>query len=700
MKNLIRLKESRAVRPVVSAKQLGRVYLTAVLAAAVLVLTAAVLTAGAVAAGHTGAVVKLGQSSLGRILVDSHGRTLYLWAHDKRGKSTCYGACATYWPPLITRGKPRAISGARSGLVGTTRRRDGKLQVTYHGHPLYRFSLDGRAGQTAGEGLSDFGGRWYAVSAAGNAVGKPTGYSQRSYSQRVHAKLRHGLLTIEGTDVSDRIALRLKAGRPDILQVDVGDDGSADFSFERKHVRQIAVDARSGDDLVRIDEANGVFTDTIPTALNGGDGNDNLAGGSGAETLLGGDGNDTVDGNKGSDLALLGAGDDTFVWDPGDGSDTLEGQEGADTMLFNGANVPERVALSANGNRLTFLRDPGRVTMDTAGVETVDFNALGGVDIVSVDDLTGTDVDHVNVDLAGSLGGVIGDGATDRVSVSGTTAADAIGVDGDPSIVTVSGLSTVVAIQHQDPTDVLDVQGLGGDDAISAAPLAAQSVALVLDGGDGNDTLAGGKGIETLLGGDGNDSVDGNGGNDAALLGAGDDTFVWDPGDGSDTIEGGDGADTMLFNGANGAEKVELSANGNRLKFTRDVAAITMDTNGVERVDFDALGGADLVTVNDLSGTDVNDVNVDLAGTLGGTTGDGQADRVVVNGTNGDDTIKVSGDAADVTAKGLAPLVGILHTEAANDRLEINTLAGTDTVDSAGLAAGAIQLFVDGLLVP
>src|SRR5437763_8683975 len=283
MKNLIRLKESRAVRPVVSAKQLGRVYLTAVLAAAVLVLTAAVRTAGAVAARHTGAVVKLGQSSLGRILVDSHGRTLYLWAHDKRGKSTCYGACATYWPPLITRGKPRAISGARSGLVGTTRRRDGKLQITYHGHPLYSFSLDGRAGQTAGEGLSDFGGRWYAVSAAGNAVGKPTGYSQRSYSQRVHAKLRHGLLTIEGTEASDKIALRLRAGDPGTLEVDVGDDGSADFSFKRNKIVKIDVDARAGDDLVRIDDSNGAFTDTSPTTIDGGDGNDTLAGGRGSE---------------------------------------------------------------------------------------------------------------------------------------------------------------------------------------------------------------------------------------------------------------------------------------------------------------------------------------------------------------------------------------------------------------------------------
>src|SRR5204862_4425702 len=115
------------------------------------------------------------------------------------------------------------------------------------------------------------------------------------------------------------------------------------------------------------------------------------------------------------------------------------------------------------------------------------------------------------------------------------------------------------------------------------------------------------------------------GGNDAALLGAGDDTFVWDPGDGSDTIEGGDGIDTMRFNGASIAEQVDLSANGNRLRFFRTQANITMDTAGVERVDFNALGGADAVRVGDLTGTDVGSVNLDLASTLGGAEGDGQA---------------------------------------------------------------------------
>ena len=101
-------------------------------------------------------------------------------------------------------------------------------------------------------------------------------------------------------------------------------------------------------------------------------------------------------------------------------------------------------------------------------------------------------------------------------------------------------------------------------------------------------------------------------GNDIAFLGAGDDTFVWNPGDGNDTVEGQAGTDTMQFNGANIAEKIDLSANGGRLRFTRDIANIVMDTNDVEHVNFHALGGADTITVNDLTGTDVTDTTIDL----------------------------------------------------------------------------------------
>ena len=103
----------------------------------------------------------------------------------------------------------------------------------------------------------------------------------------------------------------------------------------------------------------------------------------------------------------------------------------------------------------------------------------------------------------------------------------------------------------------------------------------------------------------------------------GDDTFVWNPGDGSDTVEGQDGTDTLLFNGANVNENIDITANRGRVRFTRDVANITMDLNGIEHIDFNALGGADNITVGDLTGTGVTQVAIDLAATPGSGVGDG-----------------------------------------------------------------------------
>ncbi len=154
-----------------------------------------------------------------------------------------------------------------------------------------------------------------------------------------------------------------------------------------------------------------------------------------------------------------------------------------------------------------------------------------------------------------------------------------------------------------------------------------------------------------------------------------------------------------MFNGAAASETVDLSANGDRLRFFRQPANITMDTHGVERVLFNALGGADSVTVNDLAGTDVTSVDLDLAGALGGTTGDGQIDHVVVNGTDGNDAFTVAGAAGDVSVSGQAPTVELLHAEA-TDQLDFVTFGGIDTLGTGGLAAGAIQLFFDGVPVP
>jgi predicted lipoprotein with Yx(FWY)xxD motif len=114
-------------------------------------------------------------TSLGRILVNSRGHTLYLFEKDKHGKSACTGQCPTFWPPLIATAKPRAGAGARTSLLGTTKRSDGRLQVTYNHHPLYTFVKDTKKGQTNGEGVNAFGAEWYGVSPAGAKVEKAGG---------------------------------------------------------------------------------------------------------------------------------------------------------------------------------------------------------------------------------------------------------------------------------------------------------------------------------------------------------------------------------------------------------------------------------------------------------------------------------------------------------------------------------------------
>jgi predicted lipoprotein with Yx(FWY)xxD motif len=129
---------------------------------------------GAPATGSSGSSgkgsVALASSTLGKILVDGKGRTLYLFEADKGSSSTCDGACASAWPPLTTTGKPTAGSGVSASKLGTTKRADGTTEVTYNGHPLYTYSGDTASGQTTGQGSRAFGAEWYVLSAAGNTV--------------------------------------------------------------------------------------------------------------------------------------------------------------------------------------------------------------------------------------------------------------------------------------------------------------------------------------------------------------------------------------------------------------------------------------------------------------------------------------------------------------------------------------------------
>jgi Ca2+-binding RTX toxin-like protein len=468
----------------------------------------------------------------------------------------------------------------------------------------------------------------------------------------------------------------------------------APFFLDIGTTENLVVNANGGGDVIT---AGNGLANLIQLTLDGGDGNDTITGGDGNDTLIGGNGNDVITGGRGNDVALLGTGNDTFVWNPGDGSDTVEGQDGFDTLQFNGANVNENVNISANGSRVRFTRDVGNVTMDINGIERINFVALGGLDNIVVNNLAGTGVSQVAIDLSGTPGSNVGDGASDSVTVNGTAGNDTVQVSGVGGFVTVAGLPASVTLAGAEgANDRLIIDTLGGNDVISAAGLQAGTVQLTIDGGAGNDTITGSDGNDILIGGDGNDTITGGRGNDTATLGNGNDTFVWNPGDGSDIVEGQAGTDTLVFNGANVAENIDISANGSRARLFRNVGNVTMDLNGVEHIQLAALGGADTITVNDLSGTDVKQVAIDLSGTPGSGQGDGTADTVIVNGTAGDDHISVVSSGSSIVVNGLSAQVTINGAEPGNDSLVINGLAGNDVIDASRLHSGLASLTVNG----
>ena len=369
-----------------------------------------------------------------------------------------------------------------------------------------------------------------------------------------------------------------------------------------------------------------------------------------AARIFGGTGDDVLTGGSGNDQLFGQAGNDTLQGKGGD--DTLYGGEGNDTLI-GGAGDDQ--------------------AFGTAGDDQLIWNPGDGSDLNEGGD--GSDAVVVN-------GGGVGE--TFTAAANGTR-------------VRFDRVNPLPFNLDIGTSEQLALNANGGDDSFTASGDLASLIALTVDGGTGNDRINGGNGNETLIGGDGNDFVDGNGGSDTAFLGSDNDTFQWDPGDGSDTVEGEAGQDALVFNGANLAEKFDLSANGSRARLVRDIGHVTMDLNGVEAVDTNALGGPDTVTVSDLSGTDVTEANVNLAGALGSSAGDRVADSVTVNGTEGADDLKLSGAQPDgVTIAGLPALVRVTGTDGPSDALMVNALGGDDTVDASGLDSGVVSLTLDG----
>jgi hypothetical protein len=313
----------------------------------------------------------------------------------------------------------------------------------------------------------------------GGTAGAAEGHNTHS---RGSAVVVHDTLKVNGTNGRDALALRLAAGDPNTLEVDFGDDGSADRRFDRSTFTAIEVRLLAGSDRFRVDQVNGAFADESLTVF-GGSGDDTLDGGDGVEVFYGETGSDAVDGNRGNDTGILGSGRDSFRWDPGDGSDVVEGQTGTDTLDFNGAAVAENMSLSPEGGRSVFLRDVANIRMDMDGVERLDLTALGGNDTMTVNDMRGTDFRQADVDLSGPAGG--GDGALDTVTVNGTERRDDVDVRARRGVVQVDGLQTSVRILGAEPTDQLKVNTLGGKDDVDVQRAVQNLINVIVDLGTG-----------------------------------------------------------------------------------------------------------------------------------------------------------------------------------------------------------------------
>ncbi|WP_225766296.1 calcium-binding protein [Inquilinus sp. Marseille-Q2685] len=518
-----------------------------------------------------------------------------------------------------------------------------------------------------------------------------------------------GTLTVIG-DALDNAVVIGRDARGFILVNDAivpagGVKGAVPTVFNTKSISLFGL---GGNDILSLDETNG----PLPAAqLLGGLGNDVLIGGSGADSLFGQDGNDTLQGGSGGDQLFggagndlviggrdadriaLGDGNDTARWMPGDGSDRIEGEAGFDTLAFDTSGADEAIAVSADGPRAVLTRDVGGIAMDVNGLERIDVQPVGGADRIAVGDLTGTGVQEVRIDLEGVDNGGVGDGKVDSITLDGTGLGDVVSVLGHPSGLFILGLPSFVTVQRADATDTIAINAGAGNDRIEAGSIAAGAGTFAFDGGDGNDVVFGTRGHDVLLGGAGNDFIDGGRGSDVALLGAGDDTFVWEPGDGNDFVEGGAGFDGVRLSGNSANEVFAVSALGGQVGISRDVDGARLDTDDAELISLLSFGGSDRFEIHDLSGTGVQAVEISL---FDFAVPGGASDVVVIDGTAGDDTIRIVEDAGVITVLGLAATIRITGTDAAGDRLEIRGLGGNDSIDASDVGTLEIRVLADG----
>jgi Ca2+-binding RTX toxin-like protein len=435
----------------------------------------------------------------------------------------------------------------------------------------------------------------------------------------------------------------------------------------------LRINGNEGNDTL---DASQLTAGLMKVDLFGNIGNDRIIGSRGNDALNGWSGNDTIVGGRGVDNVLLGAGNDLFEWNAGDGSDIVDGDDNVDTLRFNGNTADETITVFTASGAARVSR--GATIVEAQEIERLQVRALGGADSITVNDLIASPVTSVLVDLAATKGGILADKKVDTVTAFGTGNADLVGIKLSSGGIAVSGLAASLRVTHTDAKDILVIDGGAGNDVISAKDLPTGKMSLRLLGGAGDDTITGTAG---------NDRIVGGAGNDFAILGAGNDTFVWISSHGADIVEGGTGVDTWIYSGTDASEAVAFFAAGGEV----EVQFSFLDH--VERVRVMAGGGADSISVNNLTGTDLQQIAIDLGGS--GASGDKAQDSVDAVGTGGNDKIGATLSDGVVSVTGLAPQVTITHAEAI-DILNIFGGDGNDTINVSALPASAMQLVLNG----
>ncbi|MFA6134144.1 MAG: FG-GAP-like repeat-containing protein, partial [Phycisphaerae bacterium] len=466
-------------------------------------------------------------------------------------------------------------------------------------------------------------------------------------------------------------------------------------------VATLALNSLGGDDAFTV---NGL-TPFAAVLLNGGE-----PGGSDSATLIGTAADETIGLNLATGIVTgLGA------------PITLSSIEDL-TIDGNGATIADTVNVTNLGVASATTSDLETVTLD--GEDAANLNVTGstGDDTLNVrptgdgegqfwaGGVEGPLLTYTNFAIGSGVGTFTanGGGRFNVLAILGSEDADTVGAVA-PNVVSMQNDGdTVGLVTLGADIDRLDVNTLGGNDTADLTNLTitvAESMPTIIDGGLGNDFLTGSPGNDTLLGGDGNDRLFGgagddvldggpgndqlNGGlgNDVIFYGENSDVGTWNNGEGNDLVEGGDGDDSLVLNGTAAGDTFTVSPNGRRVSVVTDAGGgpFTLDIAQVEQLDINTLAGADTVTVNDLSRTDMELVNIDVGA-------DAAVDAVVLNGGTGPDNVSLAMDASYagvansvIDVKGLAARVRISNTTpaAAADSLAVNGLDGDDTIISA-----------------